>query len=85
MHDVYQVVGSLVVGWCLNSVWDWFKHCFWVGFKTGLSEQMRLGRKLTPEESEAMKTKLNAQLTAEFQKKLLKVADVVSDDEPLKS
>jgi hypothetical protein len=81
MHDFYEIVGSMVVGYFASKVLDWIKHSFWVGFKAGLQAQIQKGAPLTPEETAALKKRVNAQLTAEFQKKLLKVADVVSDDE----
>jgi hypothetical protein len=85
MHDFYEIIGSLVVGYFASKILDWFKHAFWVGFKSGLQAQLKKGAPLTPEETAALKQKINAQLMAEYQKKLLKVADVVSDDEPVQN
>lgn len=80
MKDVYQISGSLVLGWFASKIKDWLKHSFWVGFKAGLQEQMRLGRPLTAQERSDVLKKVNAQLTTEFSKKLMKVADVVDDE-----
>ncbi len=81
IHDIYEAIGSIVIGWVLNDICDWFKHTFWVGFKAGLAEQARLGRQLTPTEFAAVKARVNAQLMAEFNKKLMRVADMADDAE----
>ncbi len=83
LRDVYTIVGSLVVGWFANNLWDWFKHAFWLGFKTALAEQIRLGRQLTPEENAALTAKIKAKLDSEWRQKVRKFADVASDEEPL--
>jgi len=77
LHDFYAIVGSLVVGYFLNSFVDWLKHAFWVGFKAGLAAQAKKGAPLTPDETAEVKKQVNAQLMAEYNKKLLKVADAV--------
>jgi hypothetical protein len=82
IKDFYEIVGSLVVGWVLNNIWDWLKHSFWVGFKAGLAAQIKKGAPLTPEETAELRRKLNAQLTAEFSKKLMKIAEVADDSTP---
>lgn len=85
MHDFYEIVGSMVIGYFASKVLDWLKHSFWVGFKAGLQAQIKKGSALTPEERAEVLRGVNAQLTTEFSKKLLKVADVVSDDEAPKT
>jgi len=79
MRDVYQIVGSLVIGWIANSIVDWIKHSFWTGFKAGLKEQIRLGRPLTQQERAGILKQVNNQLTVEFSKKLMGVAEVADN------
>lgn len=80
MNDVYRIVGSLIVGWFANSVISWWKHSFWVGFKAGLKEQVRLGRPLTSQERAELLRKVNDQLTVEFSRKLLPIAEVADGE-----
>lgn len=81
MSDVYTVVGSLVVGWVLNSVWGWLKHCFWLGFKANFVASVKKGAPLTDEERAAIKAKVAAQIQGEWNAKMKKLVGVL-DDEP---
>ena len=70
-------LGSSIIGWYANSVWDWWKHCFWTGFKASFLACVRLGRGLTPEELKAIQVKVNEDLKAEFAAKLKPIQDYV--------
>jgi hypothetical protein len=79
MDGIYKLVGVLIVGWCLNSIWDWFKHVFWIGFKAGIVAQVKKGSALTPEENAALKTKVRAQVQEEWNNKIKKLANIMAD------
>lgn len=70
MADVYQLIGSGVVGYLINSVVGWFKHSFWVGFKAGMQATATKGGPLSDEERTALYKQVHAELTAEYAKKI---------------
>jgi len=77
MNDLYRVVGMYTVGLFTSHVWDWWKHSFWAGFKAGLIATQQKGGALTAAERAEVLKKVNADLLAEYTKKLVKVVDVV--------
>jgi hypothetical protein len=79
MQDVYRLVGSAVVGWFLNSIWNWWKHCFWFAFKATFIASMKKGSKLTPEETAAIQKQVEAKLQSEWQGKMKKWVGAMDD------
>jgi hypothetical protein len=64
---------SPILLWPIKAYWDWFRHCFWLGFKAGVVATWKKGGALTPEEQAAIKAQVNAQIQAEINAKITAV------------
>lgn len=79
LNDFYRFVGSAVVGWLANSVWGYYKHTFWIGFKAGIVATAKKGGPLTAEEQAALKVQVYNQIQADWNKKIKKLEGVIED------
>jgi hypothetical protein len=65
-HLAWMLVGATVLK-VFQWWWGWLERAFVLGFKAIMLEQGRLGRRLTKEEGEAIKTKCKARLVKDME------------------
>jgi len=72
MHIWPYAVKALLLGagWLGKTIWDWWAHCFLLGFKATLAASIKKGSKLTPEEAAEVQVKVKQKIVDELQAKL---------------
>lgn len=81
IDTAYKLIGAGVVGYGVNWVLSWLKHCFWEGLRDGFVASVKKGAPLTPEELAAVRAKTMERLNAEWQRKMSRLANAIEDDE----
>jgi hypothetical protein len=77
LKHVLWVGVSAILLWPLKKLWEWWRHCFWLGFKATFQASMKAGRPLTAEEKAVVLKQIDDQIQAEIKAKLKPVSDLV--------
>lgn len=64
-HFVYAALSTIAL-WPLKKAWDWWKHCFWIGFVAVWKAQAKKGSPLTEEEKAAVLEECRVKIKTEL-------------------